>query len=485
MDRFNKVELTDDEVKRISEHLTETILNLNKSFSTRKVTSGKSPQEIAELISNKPLPENGGKALDIIKNISQILTDHSLFNGHPKFLGYITSSPTPIGVWSDLLASAINANVGANILSPVATAVERQTVKWLAEFIGVSNDYGGVLVSGGNMANLTGFLAGRTAQCGDALKKEGLQSLKPQTIYCSKTTHTWVEKACILFGHGQNSLRWIDTLPNNQMDLKKLNDSIEKDIAEGKQPMMVIGTAGDVSTGVVDDLAGISEICKKYDLWFHVDGAYGVPAAVVPEYKQIFNGLEEADSIALDPHKWLYAPLEAGCTLVKNPHHLINTFSSHPEYYNFSNDENSVNFFEYGMQNSRGFRALKVWTALELLGKAGYQQLIREDIELSKLMYKLAVDHPKLEARSQNLSITTLRYVPEKYLGNEDKYQSELNELNQTLLNNMQKNGEAFFSNAVINGNYYLRGCIVNFRTTEKDIHEMIEIIVKEGDKLA
>ena len=170
-------------------------------------------------------------------------------------------------------------------------------------------------------------------------------------VYCSKTTHTWVEKAAILFGHGTNSIRWISTDLTNRMDMGVLEKTIKTDLAEGYKPIMIIGTAGDVSTGVVDDLRSIAKVSKTYDLWFHIDGAYGLPAAAIPELKKLFDGIEEADSIALDPHKWLYSSLEAGCTLVKNPNHLLETYSSHPVYYKFksSDDELTHNYYEYGL----------------------------------------------------------------------------------------------------------------------------------------
>jgi aromatic-L-amino-acid decarboxylase len=265
------------------------------------------------------------------------------------------------------------------------------------------------------------------------------------------------------------------------MNNKILKQSIEEDLKNGQKPFLVVGTAGDVSTGVVDDLSGIADICKSYNLWFHIDGAYGIPAAVIPNLKKMFDGIKDADSIALDPHKWLYAPLEVGCTLVKNPQHLIDTYSSHPAYYNFSNtdEEQSLNYYEYGLQNSRGFRALKVWMALQQIGRSGYIKMISQDIELSKMFYKLAQQHDELEAVTQNLSITTLRY--KGYDKNKETY---LNTLNETLLNELQKGGEVFLSNAIVSEKYCLRGCIVNFRTSKKDIEEIVKIIIREGRRI-
>tara|TARA_R110002051_G_scaffold56046_1_gene103814 strand:+ start:1022 stop:2500 length:1479 start_codon:yes stop_codon:yes gene_type:complete len=478
--RDNSIEIDKENFRKIGHQLIDDISDFISSIDKKPVTVNETPSQLQRILGNNTLPENGIPATELIPRVTNLLLNHSLFNGHPKFLGYITSSASPIGALADLLAASVNSNVGAHILSPMATEIEKQTIQWLAEFIGVSPSYGGILVSGGNMANFTAFLAARTAKAPKNIKEDGLSNLsKKLTVYCSKSTHTWVEKAAILFGLGSNSIRWIETDSSNKMNNTVLEETIKKDIENGLQPIMVIGTAGDVSTGVVDNLKGISTICKAYDLWFHIDGAYGVPAAVIPKFKKLFDGVTEADSIALDPHKWLYSPLEAGCTLVKNPQHLIDTFSSHPEYYNFTSTEGETaqNYYEFGMQNSRGFRALKVWLTLQQVGRKGYQKLISEDIELSVMLFDLAKKHPELEAVSQNLSITTFKYIPLNYIGDNDY----LNKLNEKLLNELQTGGELFLSNAIVNEMYCLRACIVNFRTSRKDIKEIIEIIIRLG----
>lgn len=484
--RETPIEIGKEEFRKIGFELIDIISNFYDTIDTRPVTTGESPEEIKNILGSSSLPEFGMPADELVSKASDLLLNHSLLNGHPKFLAYITSSPVPIGALADLLAAAVNPNVGANILSPMATAIEKQTVKWLTEFIGVSPTYGGILVSGGNMANFTAFLAARTAKA-PGIKEEGFKNTSDDLVlYCSKTTHTWIEKAAILFGHGSKSIRWIPTDAENKMNNEILRHKIEEDIKNGKKPFLVIGTAGDVSTGVVDNLSIIADICKTYSLWFHIDGAYGIPAAVIPDLNFIFNGFTEADSIALDPHKWLYCPLEVGCTLVKNPQHLTDTYSSHPVYYNFSttDDESSVNYYEYGFQNSRGFRALKVWMALQHIGKRGYIKMINEDIELSKFLFELAKTHTELEAVTQNLSITTFRFVPKGLSSNNKEKETYLNTLNEMLLGELQKGGEVFLSNAVVFEKYCLRSCIVNFRTSRRDIEEIVEIVVREGRKL-
>ena len=474
------VEMKGAEFKQIGYQLIDRIAGFIDGIRQQPVTAGLSSTQLSALIGHQTLPETGKPAKEIVNRAADLLFNYSLLNGHPKFLGYITSSAAPIGALADLLAAAVNPNVGAHILSPVATEIERQVIKWLGEFIGIPACFDGISVSGGNMANFTAFFAGIHVKIPES-KKQGLPAAanKP-LIYCSATTHTWIEKAASLSGLGADSIRWIRADSANRMDIALLTSTIEGDKKNNLRPIMVIGTAGDVSTGAVDDLKNIAAVCRRNDCWFHIDGAYGIPAAIVPEQRSLFEGMADADSIALDPHKWLYAPLEAGCTLVKDPNHLIQTYSSHPVYYNFDNEDEPAarNFYEYGFQNSRGFRALKVWMVLQQAGTQGYVEMISADIELAGLLFRLAEQHPEVQAITHNLSITTLRYSPPGYP------EIDLNKLNELLLKDLQRNGEVFLSNAVIGDKYCLRACIVNFRTSEQDIEEMVEIIVRRGRKM-
>ncbi len=479
--RKAQVEMDGAAFKKAGYQLVDKIADFLDTIRQKPVTTKLSSLELSVKIGQSSMPEEGRDVNDIISTATDLLFNHSLFNGHPKFMGYITSSAAPIGGLADLLAASVNPNVGAQVLSPVATEIEKQVIKWLGAFIGVPACFDGVLVSGGNMANFTAFFAA-LAQKLPGIKNDGISiALDKPLVYCCKTTHTWIEKAAALSGIGSNAIRWIPADSANRMDIGILEQTIAADKNIGLQPIIIIGTAGDVSTGAVDDLQAIAGICKRYDCWFHVDGAYGIPAAVVPELKVVFEGINEADSIALDPHKWLYAPLEAGCTLLRDPNHLIQTYSSHPVYYNFSNGEGAIarNFYEYGFQNSRGFRALKVWMIMQQAGRRGYIEMIKKDIALSVLLFQLADQHPELEAISQHLSITTLRYRPGGAYSN-----TALNTLNESLLNALQKEGEVFLSNALVVDKYCLRSCIVNFRTTEKDIKETVDIIIRVGRKL-
>ncbi len=288
--RESSAEMTPDNFKKIGHELIERIADYIYSINEKPVTTGETPGQIQAILGNASLPENGSSVTELFSKTADLLFNHSLLNGHPKFFGYITGSPAPVGALADLLAATINPNMGANVLSPMATAIEKQTVKWLAEFIGVSPSYGGLLVSGGNMANFTAFLAARTAKAPKSIKEDGLTNIQGEMVfYCSKATHTWIEKAAVLFGHGSKAIRWIPTDAENRMNTDILSQTIKDDLQTGKKPFLVIRNAGDVSTGVVDNLSAIAAICKSQDLWFHIDGAYGAPAAVLPELKDLLR----------------------------------------------------------------------------------------------------------------------------------------------------------------------------------------------------
>ena len=448
------------------------------------VTRDQSPSAVRLALDlSAPLPESGVDPGPLLERTAQLLFEHSLFNAHPRFFGYITAAPAPIGVLGDFLAAALNANVGAWTLSPAATEIEAQTVRWIASFIGYSMDCGGLLVSGGNMANLVCFLAARAAKAGWNVREHGLtaDSGRQLRVYGSAETHTWIQKAADIGGLGTDSIRWIPTDGNLRMDVAALSRQIEKDKAVGDVPCMVVGTAGSVSTGAIDSLRDIGAVCREHGAWFHVDGAYGGFAAAVPDAPADLQALAIADSVAVDPHKWLYAPLEAGCALVREPELLRAAFAYHPPYYHF--DEQATNYVDYGPQNSRGFRALKVWLALQHAGAAGYRTMIADDIRLSRAMADAVRRCDELELITQELSITTFRYVPRNLrskLG-EDAVERYLDTLNRNILDRLQRGGEAFVSNAVVGNRYVLRACIVNFHTTHDDVEATVDIAARVG----
>ncbi|HZX74029.1 MAG TPA: aminotransferase class V-fold PLP-dependent enzyme [Cyclobacteriaceae bacterium] len=473
------VEMDANVFREAGHKLIDDIAGFLSSISDLPVTTAPTPKSLQAYLP-KSLVANGPDPLVLVRETWQLLLNNSLFNGHPKFWGYITSSPAPLGMLGDLMATAINSNCGAFVLSPMATEIEKQTIQWLGELIGFTAG-AGIMVSGGNMANFIGFLAARKARADWDIRKLGLQPSQGKwRVYTSAETHTWISKAADLFGLGLDAIRWIPVDGNQRMNISLLNQQITEDKNEGLIPFLVVATAGSVGTGVVDPMSEIAAICKKHNCWFHIDGAYGGFAAALPELKELFQGIELADSVAIDPHKWLYSPLEAGCTLVKDANALTDAFSFHPAYYNFDGEEEpQTNFYESGLQNSRGFRSLKVWMVLRQLGKEGHIRMIREDIMLAKKLFEILKEYKEIETFTQHLSITTFRYRPKDI--DPDTEQTYLNKLNQSLLNRLQSGGEVFLSNAVLENNYLLRLCIVNFRTRLSDIAAMPAIVLKEG----
>jgi glutamate/tyrosine decarboxylase-like PLP-dependent enzyme len=266
------------------------------------------------------------------------------------------------------------------------------------------------------------------------------------------------------------------------MDVAALRAAIQYDRTRGEIPMMVIGTAGAVGSGAIDPLPEIAALCREEGIWFHVDGAYGACAAALPDAPPRLLGLRDADSVAVDPHKWLYAPIDAGCTLVRDPNALRTTFGSQASYYVLDGDEDApVNLFELGPENSRRFRALKVWLALRQIGASGYRQLIAEDISLARYLFALIAAHPALEAVTQGLSITTFRYLPVEMRADPDAHLDYLNRLNRTVLRRLQREGHVFLSNTTVRGAFLLRACIVNFRTTASDLEIVPGLVERIG----
>lgn len=482
--RNAEIEIRPEEFRSLGYELVDRIADFLERLPDIPVAHDRSHIELRRILGDKALPEHGTDPSVILNEAADYLFEHSTQIGHPRFWGYIVGAPAPLGALADLLAASVNPNVGGWLIAPIATEIEAQTIGWLAELIGYPSDCGGLLVSGGNMANFIPFVAARRAKTPWNIREQGMLAGegKRLLVYASTQTHTWIQKAADLFGLGTDSIRWLATDDAMRMDVNALRQQIEVDKAGGDVPFMVIGTAGTTAVGAIDPLPEIAAICREHDLWFHVDGAYGAPAAVLDDAPPEFAAIAEADSVALDPHKWLYAPLEAGAVLVRDRQTLINAFVYQPDYY--PDVGNKIFYYEYGLQNSRGFRALKVWLGLRQVGREGYKKMISDDIHFAEELYRLADMHDELEALTQSLSITTFRYVPAHLQKDPDTFTAYLNDLNKAIVERLQTDPQAFLSNAVIRGVYALRVCIVNFRTAMEDIQALPDIVVTIGREL-
>jgi len=477
------LEMPPDQFREIGHRLVDAIADRLAKLPDGLVTPAETPAQVRQVLrAEQTLPRAGADAGRLVAEATEMLFDHSLFNAHPRFFGYITSSPAPIGILGDFLAVALNQNVGAWQLSPLASEIEAQAVRWIAELIGFPTRCGGLLVSGGNMANFACFLAARAAKAPWDARKQGMaRGERALLVYASADTHGWINKAADMYGLGTDAIRWIATDGEQRMDAAALRRRVEEDLRLAHRPFLVVGTAGTVGTGAVDPLPEITALCREHDLWFHVDGAYGALAAHADGAPASLRALGDADSVAVDPHKWLYAPLEAGCALVRDADKLRDAFSYHASYYHF--DAQAVNFYDYGPQNSRGFRALKVWLALRQAGRSGSLEMIEDDMRLARHLHQLVSRHPELEAITQGLSITTFRYVPpdlRPQIGSE-RVESYLNDLNQRVLTALETGGEAFLSNALVGGRFVLRACIVNFHTALGDVEALPGLVSRLG----
>ena len=487
--RESPAELSAEEFRVVGHRLVDQIADFIDTIGSRPVAPSLAPRDVRALVgADAVVPESGRGATGMLEDMARVLFANSTLNGHPRFFGYITSSAAPIGALADLLATSVNPNCGAWGLSPVATEIEKQVVRWVAELIGFSPKAGGLLVSGGNVANMVCLIAAIRAKAAWDVRANGVANQKRLIVYASSEVHTWLQKGADICGLGIDSFHSVDVDSVGAMRIDSLRDRIVEDRKNGLQPAVVIGTAGSVSTGAIDPLRAIADLCANESLWFHVDGAYGAPAAMLDDAHPDFRAIASADSVATDPHKWLYAPLEAGTALVRDANALHTAFSFHPPYYTFDGaaEDPPTNFHEWGPQNSRGFRALKVWATIKQIGRDGYKRMIGEDIALSREMYRLASESTALEAVTQSLSIATFRYVPERL--RDDRHEpvnlEYLNRLNTELLARLQRDGRVYLSNAVIGKIFALRACIVNFRTGPDDVQTAIEESIRLGRQI-
>jgi glutamate/tyrosine decarboxylase-like PLP-dependent enzyme len=483
--------LAPDNFRALGHDLVDRIADFLARLPTLPVTPGESPEAVRALLPTGGLPERGAEPGALLATTADLLFAHSLFNGHPRFFGYVTSSPAPLGMLADLLAAAVNPNLGLFTLGPMATEIEAQAVRWIAELIGYPTDCGGLFVSGGNMANFVGLLAARTHTLGQEVRRQGMAVGEGRLrIYASSETHTWLQKTTDLAGLGSDAISWIPADSTGRIAADAVRERIAADRAQGYVPFCVVGTAGTVATGAVDPLLDLAELCREQDLWFHVDGAYGgFAAALAGEDHEVsvpddLRGISLADSVAIDPHKWLYSPLEAGCVLVRRRDDLLATFSARPSYYHSAEGAEGqppLNYHEHGPQNSRGFRALKVWLGLCQTGRVGVARQIADDITLAETLARRIAETPELALFTRQLSIATFRFVPADLTPGTTTTEAYLDRLNTALLERLQQGGEVFVSNAVLDGRFLLRACIVNFHTTIADVEALPQIVVRHG----
>jgi glutamate/tyrosine decarboxylase-like PLP-dependent enzyme len=483
MNENGKWNWSNDEIKRVGYRVVDMISDYLSTMPGRPVFRPCPPNLIGSFMDG-PLPQEGEGVDALLDEFASKVAAFPFGNGHPRFFGWVNSPPAIIGVFAEALAAALNPSCAGG--NHAAIYVERQVLEWFKKLIGFpEKESMGLLVSGGSMASLTGLAVARHVQL-SGVRKEGMQNLQRRAVaYVSVEGHTCVRKALELLGFGSDNIRAIPVDGSLKMQVPHLEETIRRDRESGNLPVVVAASAGTASTGTIDALHETRDVCRRHGVWFHVDAAYGGPAVLSTRYKSELSALKDADSLALDPHKWMYVPVEAGLSLVRDGAAMRDAFSLVPPYIRTEGNSAGVLglpwFSEYGFQQTRGFRALKVWMALKFHGVDGYAASIERDLALAdRLAEKVRQSRDLQLVTEPSLSIVCFRFAPMSLRSDEEK----LNELNKQLLEAVQLGGSAFLSSTTINGAFCLRACVINHRTTEQDIDFLVAHVRQSGESL-
>jgi glutamate/tyrosine decarboxylase-like PLP-dependent enzyme len=462
-----------------------------ESLRDRPILPRTSSAELRALLA-EPLPQEGRDFARLFDVFRDVIVPNSRQNAHPRFFGYVSAPGTAIAAVADLLASALNSNLVAWRSAPAGIELERVTIDWIREALGYAPGAGGLFVSGGSMASFTALAVARERHCGPAVSAEGLQAFpRPLRLYASKEVHHSIDKAAALLGIGRANVRRVAVDERFRMDVRDLERKIAEDRAAGAEPFCVVATAGTVVTGAVDPLAEIVEVARRHGLWCHVDGAYGGFARLAPSARPLFAGLEDADSVALDPHKWLYLPVDCGCLLYRDPAAARSAFTLGADYTRVLEREpdEAFAFWDYGPELSRRFRALKVWMLLAHAGARVLTEAIEANLDCARYLAGLIEASPEFELLAPvELSIVCFRYLPTEARTTRKRSEAEERELdcfNEKLMVALQRGGSSYLSNASLHGRFALRGCVLNYLTTRQDMERLLDDVRRAAVEVA
>jgi len=427
------------------------------------------------------LPLKGQSESEVYREFKRFILPYPLGNIHPRFWGWVMGNGTPLGSLSEMLAAGMNPNLGGG--NHVANLVERQVIDWLREMLGYSEKASGLLVSGGSMANLTGLAVARNSKAGYDVREKGLSGRRRRMVlYGSAEMHSSLTRAVELLGLGRDALRCIPVDDAYRVDVDKLRTSVESDLKSGKKPICVIGTAGSTNTGSIDPLKELADVASEYNLWFHVDGAFGAFAYLPRKLRHLVKGMECADSIAFDLHKWGYLPFEVGCILVRDAEAHRSAFAMDARYLKHGTRGTAgdpVWFSDYGVQLTRGFRALKVWMALKAYGVRKLSALVQQNVEQASYLAELIRKSDDLELMAPvALNVVCFRFMKSGFDN------AQLNSLNEELLVSLQESGIAVLSGTDLQGRYAMRCAITNHRSIRNDFDLLVSEIEREGNLL-
>jgi glutamate/tyrosine decarboxylase-like PLP-dependent enzyme len=467
-----------DEVKEIGQQMLNEMMHYLQNISSKPVWK-KVPEDIKEQF-DQPLPVEPQPLAEVYEEFKETILPYSLGNTHPRFWSWVIGSGTVQGMLAEMIAAGMNSNVGIGDQSPMYA--DKQVVNWCKEMMGFPKESSGILVNGASTANLNALITARNAMS-QYIRIRGVQIYSGRLVmYASSETHSSIEKAAEIIGIGSENVRKVRVNDQYEMDVEHLDEMIRKDKIIGNIPFCVVANVGTVNTGAIDPLQEIFMISLKYNLWFHIDGAFGALAKLLPEYAEKLNGLELADSITFDLHKWMYMPYEAGVVLIKNAEKHRHAFAQHPDY--VLHHERGIAAgpeppFDFGFDMSRGFKALKVWMSLKEHGIKKFRRMIRQNIKQAKYLEGLISEHPLLELMAPvSLNIVCFRYNPGMLM------KGELSELNKELLMRLHEEGIVAPSYTKLNGEYCLRVAIVNHRSRQKDFDVLIREVLRIAHKI-
>jgi glutamate/tyrosine decarboxylase-like PLP-dependent enzyme len=459
-------------LRAVAHTAVDDLLGLTENLRSGPVW--KSMPEDVQKFFQQSLPQEGEALEKIYADVMEKIVPYRTGNIHPRFWGWVMGNGSGTAMIGEFIKAGINLNAGGGFQS--GAFVERQVIRWCCQMMGYPETASGLFVGGGSMANLVGIAVARNQMAQWNMRQEGLQGENKKLIaYASREVHSSVQKAIELLGMGNENLRLIGTDSFFRINIEELSKAILRDRNNGHIPFCIIGCAGTVNTGAMDDLAALAEICKEEKIWFHVDGAFGALAAIAPELRHLVAGMEQADSIAFDMHKWMYMPYAAGCVLVKNAAAHRHTFSLTPTY--LSHAEGGLAggeswFSEFGIELSRSFEALKVWMNIREHGIKKFGRIIHQNVRQAQYLGKLVEANPDFEL----LAPVTLNIVCFRYLKNGSN-EKQLNEFNHKLLIRLQQSGKAAPSNTIVNGKEGIRVCITNHRSKSEDFDLLLSAL--------
>jgi glutamate/tyrosine decarboxylase-like PLP-dependent enzyme len=447
------------------------------------VTRGESEQEVREAVA-LPVPAEPLPLDQLVAHLRDVIA-HETHIGHPRFLAYICGSGTVPGAAAELLAAGAVQNTGGWLISPAAHEVERGLVRWLAGELGLPASAGGVFVAGGAIGNLVGLKLARDQKAGWKVRQDGLSGAR-LTVYTSAEAHDTIDRAADMLGLGSDGVRRIAVDDALRMRPDALETRLTEDLQSGARPIAVVGTAGTTGTGSIDPLPELAALCDRFGLWFHVDAAYGGPAVLADDLRPLLAGIERADSVTVDAHKWLYASASAGIAIARDERHLAESFAVDASYIYEDRERTGRGVNSHGLAPtfSRAFDALKVWLALLAHGRTAYARRISHDAALARYLGRQVEAHPEFELVTPvSLSICCFRYRPPG-LPTGTAAETYLDGLNERLLTELQLDGRVFPSNAVVHGRFALRTCITNIRTEAADLDALLDIAAELGARL-